>query len=263
MDITSYSRQLYRLENQHDVVIMCDVITLRAPRTCSFEYCPVEIYTDGSCINNGETTACAGGGIWFSEDNEQNTSFRVPGPNQSNNTGELHAILHAITSVPKDMALTIKTNSMYAVLGLTTYLEKWEDQGWMYLKHPELFKCITVWVRYCSNTTEIVWVKGYNGIRGNMEADKLAGKGALMDQTEAELTLNPSVNMVPLGVKLTAMLQKDFYHSIKKKNRPPPQRSSKINIRRIQACVAEEFGLDPTPETIWKTTKHKDLTKKT
>ena len=26
-DITSYSRQLYRLENQHDVVIMCDVIT--------------------------------------------------------------------------------------------------------------------------------------------------------------------------------------------------------------------------------------------
>ena len=25
--ITSYSRQLYRLENQHDVVIMCDVIT--------------------------------------------------------------------------------------------------------------------------------------------------------------------------------------------------------------------------------------------
>ena len=26
-DITSYSRLLYRLENQHDVVIMCDVIT--------------------------------------------------------------------------------------------------------------------------------------------------------------------------------------------------------------------------------------------
>ena len=30
-DITSYSRQLYRLENQHDVVIMCNVITLLHP----------------------------------------------------------------------------------------------------------------------------------------------------------------------------------------------------------------------------------------
>ena len=238
-------------------------MTLRAPRTRSFEYRPVEIYTDGSCINNGETTARAGGGIWFSENNERNASFRVPGPDQSNNTGELHAILRAITSVPKDMALTIKTDSMYAVSGLTTYLEKWEDQGWMYSKHPELFKCITAWVRYRSNTTEIVWVKGHNGIRGNMEADKLAGEGALMDQTEAELTLNPPANMIPSGVKLTAMSQKDFYRGIKKKNRPPPRRSSEINIGRIQACVAEEFGLDPTPETIWKTTKHKDLTKKT
>ena len=30
-DITSYSRQLYRLKNQHDVVIMCNMITLLQP----------------------------------------------------------------------------------------------------------------------------------------------------------------------------------------------------------------------------------------
>ena len=45
-------------------------MTLRAPRTQSFKYRPVEIYTDGSYINNGETNARAGGGIWFSENNE-------------------------------------------------------------------------------------------------------------------------------------------------------------------------------------------------
>ena len=69
--------------------------------------------------------------------------------------------------------------------------------------------------------------------------------------------------MIPSGAKLATMSQKDFYQGIKKMNRPQPQRSSKINIGRIQACAAEDFGLNPTPETIWKTTKHKDLTKKT
>ena len=93
----------------------------------------------------------------------------------------------------------------------------------MYLRHPELFKCITVWVRYCSNMKEIVWVKGHSGIRGNMEADKLAGKGTLMEQTKLELNLTTLANMIPLGAKLATMSQKDFYQGIKKMNRPQPQ----------------------------------------
>jgi len=235
----------------------------RAPRSETFENHPLEVYTDGSCINNGETTAQAGGGTWFGENDERNTGFRVPGPDQSNQTGELHAILHAIKTAPSDQALIIRTDSMYAVSGLTKNLEKWEDQGWQYSKHAELFKCIVAWIRHRSNVTQIAWVKGHSGIKGNEEADKLAGEGAKLDQTENELTLEIPTNTIPSGAKLATMSQKDLYRGIKKANRPPPRKNTEINIGRIQACASETYDIDLTPEAIWKTTKHKDLTKKT
>ena len=237
--------------------------TTRAPRTEHTEDPPTTIYTDGSCIKNGEETACAGSGVWFGDDDPRNMSLRVPGPNQSNQTGELYAILQAIRSVPPDQALIIRTDSMYAVNGLTSNLEKWEDQGWLRSKHADLFKSITAWMRFRSNTTELVWVKGHSGIRGNEEADKLAGDGALKDLPEGEPHLDPPENTIPNGVKLSTLSQKDFYRQIKRMYRPPPRRSTTANIGRIQACAQEYYDLTPTPEAVWKSTKHKDLTKKT
>jgi len=55
-------------------------LPLRAPRTEEFTRHPVVAYTDGSCTNNGETSARAGSGIWFGDGDERNTSLRVPGP---------------------------------------------------------------------------------------------------------------------------------------------------------------------------------------
>jgi len=140
-------------------------------------------YTDGSCLNNGETSAKAGSGVWFGEDDETNASLRVPGPDQSNQTGELVAILYALKTVPPDRALTTKTDSMYAILGPTKNLEKWEDKGWLDSKHAGIFRCLTAWVRFRSNTTKIAWVKigkfwtrienyGRRGICSHCEAEK-------------------------------------------------------------------------------------------
>ena len=70
-------------------------------------------------------------------------------------------------------------------------------------------------------------------------------------------------NTIPFGVKLSAMAQKDFYQGIKKATLPTTQRGMEINVGRIQACAAEAYRANPMPEAIWKTTRHKDLTKKT
>ena len=86
------------------------------------------VYTDGSCINNGDENATAGSGIWFGEGDPRNKAFRVPGPIQSNQTGELMAILGAIKQTPEHIPMIIKSDSEYAVKGFTTHLASWENK---------------------------------------------------------------------------------------------------------------------------------------
>ena len=240
-----------------------EALPTRAPRTEEFAAHPITVYTDGSCSNNGETTARAGSGVWFGDDDPRNTSMRVPGPDQSNQTGELIAILHALRSTPPDRALTIKTDSMYAIQGLTVNLEKWEDKGWLSSKHAGIFKCLTAWMRYRSNTTKITWVKGHSGVKGNEEADKLAAVGAASPSTSDELDLTAPADLVPSGAKLSALAQRDLYRTVLRSKRPPPRRTSELNVGRIQACATEVYGTAPTEESVWKSTRHCDLTKKT
>ncbi|KAF6750667.1 hypothetical protein DFP72DRAFT_817405, partial [Ephemerocybe angulata] len=62
----------------------------RAPTTPD-----VELYTDGSCVNNGTADARCGSGVWYGEDDPRNQALRVDLPEQSNNVGELVAVLAA------------------------------------------------------------------------------------------------------------------------------------------------------------------------
>jgi ribonuclease HI len=237
---------------------------VRAPRNEEANLPETVIYTDGSCINNGEASAKAGSGVWYGDNDPKNASLRVPYPDQSNQTGELHAIIHAIQTNPPDQAIHIKTDSMYVIQGLTKNLEKWEDQGWMRTKHAPLFKNLVAWTRYRSNTTKITWIKGHNGNKGNEEADKLAGEGAHIElPTTPHNPPNPPINTIPSGAKLATLKQKDLYYGIKKTNRPSPRTSTENNLGRIQACAEEYYNNSPTNETTWKSTKHKDLSKKT
>jgi ribonuclease HI len=237
--------------------------TSRAERTIEFTEPETTIYTDGSCSKNGESIAHAGSGIWFGENDPRNISLRVPGPDQSNQSGELYAILHAISSSPPDRALSIMSDSMYAINGITKYLQEWENQGWLFCSHPSLFKKITAWIRYRSNTTKITWIKGHNNIRGNDKADNLAREGSQKNLPTTDPIPNPPQYAVPSGAKLSALAQRDLYRIIKKMNPPPPRPSTQLNIDRIQACTINYYDVSPSYETIWKSTRHKDLTKKT
>ncbi|KAI0656997.1 hypothetical protein C8Q70DRAFT_887487, partial [Cubamyces menziesii] len=72
----------------------------RPPRPYQVDAEEVEVYTDGSCTNNGKGNARAGSGIWFGEGDPRNASERVPGSDQTNHTGEFHAVVMAHKAVP-------------------------------------------------------------------------------------------------------------------------------------------------------------------
>ena len=220
-----------------------------------------EVYTDGSCIRNGQESARAGSGIWYGLNDARNTSIRITGPEQSNQMGELIAILHVIKTHPPDAALTIKSDSKYAIEGLTKHLESWENTGWTGVRHAEVFKCITAWMRHRSNVTKFIWVKGHSGIDGNEEADKLARKGAEDEPPSERLDLTYPPNKIPTGAKLAALTQADLYHRIKKQKKVKSRERTRINVERMQACIEDHFQLKPSPKAIWMSIRSRDISR--
>ncbi|KAH9180214.1 hypothetical protein EDB89DRAFT_1840145 [Lactarius sanguifluus] len=88
----------------------------------NLEHMNIEVYTDGSCMKNGKNDASCGSGIWISDDHPQNRAVKVPGPFQSNQIGELVAVIAASESLPNYCKLTIITDSRYVIEGLTKHL---------------------------------------------------------------------------------------------------------------------------------------------
>ena len=223
----------------------------------------ITVYTDGACINNGRENAATGSGTWYGENDPHNTSTRVAHKKQSNQTGELMAVLEALKNNLPESNLKIVSDSKYVIDSLTKFAEEWEAHNWSKNQNGEFFKCITAWVRSRQGTTSLKWIKGHEGNEGNEGADKLAGEGA-----KKPLTINPELLRAPLhltatSAKLASLEQKDLYRIISSKRRIPTRSRADKIVSRIQACAESTFGSPPKMESVWLATKHKNLTRKT
>ena len=124
----------------------------------------ITVYMDGACMNNGKKNARCGSGVWFNDANPRNRAMRIPGDPQSNQVGEIAAIIAALEVVPPYQPIKILTDSKYVIEGLTTHLESWENDGWIGIKNASLFRKAAHLMRYRSARTTMKWVKGHNGI---------------------------------------------------------------------------------------------------
>lgn len=93
----------------------------------------IKVYIDGACTNNGKPNAKAGYGVFFSDDDPRNESDTVTGK-QSNNTGELTALIRCLEILEKERkenkVIDIYTDSEYVIKCATTYGTKVERNGW-------------------------------------------------------------------------------------------------------------------------------------
>ena len=146
---------------------------------------PIDVYTDGACSNNGKSDAKAGFGIWFSEEDERNTSESFTGQ-QTNNRAELLAIIKALTilrnEIEKGQQINIYTDSSYSIRCCTTYGEKMSKKGWKN-KSKEIpnVEIVKVAYNFCKkyNNIKFLHVRAHTGCQdkhsiGNDHADKLA-----------------------------------------------------------------------------------------
>lgn len=219
------------------------------------------VYTDGSCIHNGTADARAGSGIWFGTDDPRNAAIRVPGDKQTNQVGELLAILHVVKSIPSDRPLKICSDSKFTIEGLTKLAPGWEAKDWIGVAHGPLFKCTTAWIRARTGGTTLQWVKGHAGIEGNEGADRLAAEGAGKDPDEGKINLRVPAGTVTAGAKLAQTSQSLIYHHLKG-TRSTKRVAAQRAIEKIKAAARENFGETPTEAAVWKSMRHKDITRK-
>lgn len=158
----------------------------------------INIYIDGSCINNGSPNAKAGYGVYFKPDDERNEYARVVGK-QTNNTGELTAFIRAIekmrdkldsaqTASPEPPLLANKiniyTDSEYVIKCAGAYGDKLAKNDWKTStgKAPPnlvLLQRIQEIYRPYKKHFNLQHVKAHTGLSdehsiGNAEADRLA-----------------------------------------------------------------------------------------
>ncbi|KAF8550003.1 RnaseH-domain-containing protein [Imleria badia] len=138
--------------------------------------------TNGAVDQESQTTerkedAQCSSGVYFGNGNPLNTSVRISGNEQSNQTAEITAILTALQCTDPTVPLMIITDSRYAMDGLTRHLPTWEDNGWTRIANSKWIKAATYHLRCHSAPTVFKWTKGHAGTPGNDEADALANLG--------------------------------------------------------------------------------------
>ena len=96
----------------------------------------IRVFTDGACSKNGKEGAKASYACWFPDHKELSKSGRVPDDqNQTNNRGELLAILEAVKIInskfdPTTIIVEIYTDSEYSKNCLTIWLPGWVSSDW-------------------------------------------------------------------------------------------------------------------------------------
>jgi ribonuclease HI len=217
---------------------------------------PAQVYTDGACFNNGKLNAQCGGGVWFDNDDARNAAIRIPGDHQSNQVGEIAAVIKAVTAVHLSQPLTIVTDSKYVIDGLTKHLSSWEDKGWIGVKNATLFKKAAHVLKRRTATTHFQWVKGHEGTLGNEESDRLAKEGARKTLPDPlELTVPKEFDLQ--GARLPALTQSLAYKGILQSKDAPPRRTTTRNLQMTREAVARYTNALETDQTIWKGIRRK------
>ena len=132
------------------------------------------VYTDGACSGN------PGPGGWCAVIlNEERNEINISGKAKSttNNRMELMAPIMALRKIKKASKIIIYTDSIYLKNGITTWIKKWEKNGWMSAnKKPVKNKDLWVTLNTLSKQQVIdwKWVKAHAGNKYNEIADMLA-----------------------------------------------------------------------------------------
>jgi ribonuclease HI len=133
----------------------------------------VDIFTDGACSGN------PGPGGWAAIMRAGGHERELSGGEKAttNNRMELLAIIRALEALKAPSAVTIHTDSRYAMDGATKWMKNWKKNGWKTadkkpVKNEDLWRALEDAAANHAMTWR--WVEGHSGHAENERADALA-----------------------------------------------------------------------------------------
>ncbi|KAL6300501.1 ribonuclease H-like domain-containing protein, partial [Sparassis latifolia] len=220
----------------------------------------VTVYTDGSCLHNGEANAQTGIGVWFGPDDPRNRALRLPGPDQSNQAGEVAAILVATQITHMAAPLHIISDSLYAIDGLTTRLPGWENRGWIDISNKHLFRAAAAALRARAAPTTFEWTKGHSTSVGNNAADSLAGQAARKTSSDTiNLTIPNRFNLT--GARMASLTRRLAYRGIRMYRPYLQRRAATLQLDITRHAVNVACNRLPTDATIWRSIRSPDISR--
>lgn len=133
----------------------------------------VAIYTDGACSGN------PGPGGWGSVLLYNGHRKELSGglKDTTNNQMELQAVISAMQVLKHPCHVTIFTDSVYVMKGMTEWLPQWKKRNWRTASKKPV-KNVDYWKNLeavlATHKVEWQWVKGHSGDPENERADELA-----------------------------------------------------------------------------------------
>ena len=137
----------------------------------------IEIYTDGSCLEN------PGNGGWAAIINDDGKIEKISGSekNTTNNRMELMAPIEALGKINRKKKVKIFTDSQYVKMGITNWIHNWIKNNWQTSKKGDV-KNKDLWLNLYKLTQSLDiewhWVKAHAGNTLNEEVDALAKDAA-------------------------------------------------------------------------------------
>ncbi|KAJ7668756.1 hypothetical protein DFH06DRAFT_982886 [Mycena polygramma] len=219
---------------------------------------PVTISVAGATVQPGTADARAGSGIWSEEAQIQDMSISLPEEmDQSTSNAEVVAALTAMRQTRIDTELQIESGSRFLLKAMSTQLPKWEDKGWTGVQSREPLQALAASLRGRTAATKIAVMRES---AGRAEADRLARAGTQRQTSDAIDTQIPT-HLQLRGAKLSSLTQADAYKAIKDLRKQVIRKSTDENVRRTQEAVKACYGKNPTPASLWKSIRNRDISR--
>ncbi|KAJ7744622.1 hypothetical protein B0H16DRAFT_1322072 [Mycena metata] len=211
---------------------------------------------ENKSLKNGE----AGLGIFIATDDPRNKSIRVPETlEQTVANAEMLAALVAVRLLPRNTPVLVVSGRDLIIKNLKS-APTWEDRGWVETRNKDVLIALMSELRARTAKTSFCESKGGQYALGCAQAQALASEAAQRNNADAiNVTARPET--VLRGAKLSKLTQSTAYKLIKSLREKVSRKATDEVVKLVQSTVKQLYLYMPTTTMVWKSTRHKDITR--